>query len=68
MVFLKADPPHVNQTAYKRSVSCTDAIFSTQEMIAKYLSRGSKVYMCLYNIQKAFDSVEYAVLIDKYFK
>ena len=58
VVFLEADLPHVNQTAYRRSVSCTNAIFTTQEVIAKYLNSGSKVYMCLYDLQKAFDSVE----------
>ena len=58
VVFLEADLPHVNQTAYRRSVSCANAIFTTQEVIAKYLNSGSKVYMCLYDLQKAFDSVE----------
>ena len=53
MVFLEADLPHVNQTAYRKSVSCADAIFATQEVIARYL-KGS---MCLYNLQKAFDLV-----------
>jgi len=68
MVFLEADLPHVNQTAYRKSVSCADAIFATQEVIARYLNSGSKVYMCLYDLQKAFDSVEYAVLMDKLFE
>ena len=68
VVFLEADLPHVNQTAYRRSVSCANAIFTTQEVIAKYLNSGSKVYMCLYDLQKAFDSVEYAVLMDKLFE
>ena len=41
-----------------------DAVFATQEvMMAKYLSEGSRVYMC----QKAFDSVEYPVLLEKLF-
>ena len=68
MVFLEADLPHVNQTAYRKSVSCADAIFATQEVIARYLNSGSKVYMCLYDLQKAFDFVEYAVLMDKLFE
>lgn len=55
VVFLKADPPHVKQTAYKRSVSCADGIFTTQEVIAKYLNSSSKEYMCLYDLQKAFE-------------
>ena len=64
-VFLEAGLPHINQTAYRRAVSCADAIFVTQELIAKYLKGGSRVFMCLYDMQKAFDSVEYAVLLEK---
>ena len=30
----EANFPHVNQTAYVRSVSCADAIFETKEAIA----------------------------------
>ena len=35
MVFLLAGLPHVNQTAYCKSLSCADAIFTTQEVTAK---------------------------------
>ena len=63
--FMGAGLPHVNQSAYRRAVSCADAIFATQEVIAKYLRGGSRVYMCLYDLQKAFDSVEYPVLLEK---
>ena len=59
LVFLEAGLPHINQSMYKRAVSCDDAVFATQEVIAKYHRGGSKVYMCLYDLQKAFDSVEY---------
>ena len=38
-----------------------------QEVIAKYLRGGSRVCMCLYDLQKAFDSVEYPVLLVKLF-
>ena len=31
--------------------------------IARYISGGNKVYMCLYDLEKAFDSVEYPVLL-----
>ena len=64
-VFASAGIPHVNQSAYRRAVSCADAIFATQEVVARYLRGGSRVYMCLYDLQKAFDSVEYPVLLEK---
>ena len=39
----------------------------TQELIAKYLKGGSRVFR-LYDMQKDFDSVEYAVLLEKLFE
>ena len=59
--------PHLNQSAYRKHIGCTDAIFATQELIARYISEGSTVYMCLFNLQKAFDSIEFPVLLDKLF-
>ena len=60
LVFLEAGLQHINQSAYsRRAVSCEDAVFAMQEIVAKYLREGSWVYMCLYDLQKAFDSVEY---------
>ena len=53
--------PQINQSAYRRGVSCADTIFATQGVISGYLKSGSKVYMSLYDLQKAFDSVEYLV-------
>ena len=67
LVFMEADLPHINQSAYRKAVSCADAIFATQEVVAKYLRGGSRVYMCLYDLQKAFNSVEYPVLLEKLF-
>ena len=32
VVFLEADLPYMNQTAYRRSVSCADAIFTTRKL------------------------------------
>ena len=42
-----------------------NAIFATQEVITRYVRDGSQVFMCLYCIQKAFNSVEYPVLLDR---
>lgn len=59
--------PHPNQSAYRKSVSCADAVFATQEVINRYLLEGGKVYMCLYDLEKAFDSVEFSVLLKRLF-
>ena len=62
-LFMEAGLPHPNQSAYRKRVSCADAIFATQEVISRYLKEGSRMYMCLYDLQKAFDSVEFPVLL-----
>ena len=67
-LLLEANIPHVNQSAYQKRVSCDDAIFATQEVIARYVRGGSQVFMCLYDMQKAFDSVEYPVLLDRLYE
>ena len=59
--------PHLNQTAFCKYTGCTDAISATQELIARYISEGSTVHMCLFYIQRAFDSVEFPVLLDRLF-
>ena len=55
--------PHHNQTGYRKHVSCTDAISSTMETLSHYLSECETTYLCCYDLQKAFDSVEYGVLL-----
>ena len=38
----------MSQTAYQHSLSCSDAIFSTQEALLKFVREGDKAYLCLY--------------------
>ena len=64
---MEAGLPHPNQSAYRKRVSCADAIFASQEVISRYLKEGSRMYMCLYDLQKAFDSVEFPVLLKRLF-
>jgi len=49
------------------NVSCVGTIFATQEVVARYVHEDSDVYMCLYDLLKAFDSVEYCVLLQRLF-
>ena len=58
---MEAGPPHSNQSAYRKRVSCADAIFATQEVISRYLKEGSRMHICLY------DSVEFPVLLKRLF-
>ena len=41
LVFLEAGLPHINQSAYRRSVSCEDAVFATQ------VSQGGESGVCV---------------------
>ena len=66
-LFIESGVPHPNQSAYRKHVSCVDAIFATQEVINRYLLEGGKIYMCLYDLEKAFDSVEFSVLLKRLF-
>ena len=59
--------PHLNQSAFRKHTGCGDAIFATQELIARYISEGSTVHMCLFDLAKAFDSIEFPVMLDKLF-
>ena len=63
MIFLEASIPHPNQSAYRKRVSCADSIFATQEVVGRYLQSGSQVFMCVYDLQKVFDLVEYPVML-----
>ena len=65
MNLMEANIPHLNQSAYCKKVSCADAIFATQETIARYVRQGSHVFMCLYDLEKAFDTVEYPILLER---
>lgn len=48
------------QTAYQRGVSCGYAIFATQEAALKVLRDGGKAFLSLYDLEKAFDTLEKA--------
>ena len=55
--------PDMNQTAFQKGISCSDAIFSTQEVLVNYIRQGNNPFLCLYDIEKAFDSVEFPILL-----
>ena len=57
--------PDQLQTAYQKGVSCMDAIFATQETLTNHLRDGGQPYLCLFDIEKAFDSVELPILLQQ---
>ena len=59
---------HLNQTAYRKKVSCTEAIFSTLETVSQYSQRNEKMYICFYDLQKTFDSVQYSALLNRLYR
>ena len=55
--------PDILQTAYQSGLSCTDAIFATQETLLLHLKEGGKPYLCFHDVEKAFVSVEIPILL-----
>ena len=49
--------------AYQKGISCVDAIFATQEVLLNLVRQGSNPYLCFYDIEKAFDSIEFPILL-----
>ena len=62
IVLAESGFPHMNQTAYHKNVSCSEAIFSTLETVSSHCKNDDKMYLCFYNLQRAFDSVQYPIL------
>ena len=56
--FKEAGFPHSSQTAYQQ----------TQEALLKFVREGDETYLCLYDLEKAFDSVEFPTLLSHLFK
>ena len=54
---------HANQSGYSKKTSCADEIFSIAELISHYLREGENIYLCCYDLLKAFDSVEYGIVL-----
>ena len=48
--------PHTNQTAYRKGVSCAEAIFST---LSTYSNKNEKMHMYFYD----FDSIQYPMCL-----
>ena len=57
--------PQLTQTAYRRNVGCSDSIFASQEVNHKFIYEGDSVYTCYYDLEKAFDTVEFCVLLEQ---
>ena len=57
--------PDCLQTAYRKGLSCSDAVFTTQEALLTYLREGGHSYLCLFDLENAFDSIEHCVLLEK---
>ena len=60
--------PALTQTAYQKHISCQDAIFATQEAIVHTLQEGRVAYLSLYDLEKAFDSVEHSILLQSLYQ
>ena len=59
--------PHQNQTGFVKKTSCTDAIFSSYEILSRLARGGDTAYVCFFDLQKAFDTVQYPLLLKRVF-
>ena len=59
---------HHTQSAYQTGLSCADPTEVVQEAVRSHIQHGSTVYQCFYDLEKAFDSVEYCVLLDHLYR
>ena len=66
-VIAELNLPDLLQTAYQKGLSCSDATFATQEALIAHLREGGHPYLCLFDLEKAFDSVELPILLKRLF-
>ena len=55
--------PVIQQTAYQKGISCEDATFAVFETLNYLIRNGNTVLQTFYDLEKAFDSVEYCILL-----
>ena len=59
--------PDISQTAYQSGLSCGHAIYAMQEALLTQIREGVNQYICFYNVEKSFDSIELPVLLKQLF-
>ena len=47
--------PDFLQTAYQKGLSCSDAVFTTQEALLIHLRESGHPYLCLFDLEKAIE-------------
>ena len=67
-IFEETGFPDIYQTAYQRGLSCAHAIYATQEANLTHIREGGNQYICFYDVEKAFDSIELLILLKKLFE
>ena len=60
--------PDISQTAYQSGLSCGHVIYATQEALFTQIREGGNPYICFYDVEKAFDSIELPVLLKQLFE
>ena len=55
--------PSIQQTAYQCGVSCEDATFAVYETLTHLARNGNTVFQTFYDLEEAFDSIEYYILL-----
>ena len=59
--------PLPQQTTYKKGSSCEDTLFTMVEVLKRYRQNSDHLYLCTYDMEKAFGTVEYSILLKHVF-
>jgi hypothetical protein len=68
LLFDKHLDSHSAQLGFKKGLSCSHAIFGVSQVVDSYVKGGSTVNLCTIDISKAFDRVNFYILLSKLMK
>lgn len=55
----------LSASGFVKKVSYSDSIFSSYEAVARFMHDRETAYVCFYDLQKALDTVQYPVLLER---
>ena len=68
LVLSDANHPLLTQTAYQKRISCQVALFASQKVLIAMMRDGRHPVLSLYDLKKAYDSIEHPVLLKALFE
>ena len=63
--YIQTIPINPRQCSYGKNTSTMLAIMILKETVKQYIDQGSSVFTCFLDLSKAFERIEYSILIDR---